>query len=193
MNLKGRDPYGIVEPGRQYEDILDALSEQLLALKDPNTGVAIVHRVRRASEVYSGPYVRFGPDLLLETAPGYFIRNALDEYRPQLLYPAGRYGDRSLEHTGMHHPDGIVLLRGPHVRSGQQERVSILDLAPTLLALADLPVPSYMDGRPLAAWFDPPLEWQRVQTDEADEGDTEGYSAEEEALIAEHLRELGYL
>jgi len=193
VNLKGRDPYGIVEPGREYEKVLETLSRQLLAVCDPSNGERIVRAVHRAAGIYSGPHVKLGPDLLLETEPGYFIRNVLDEYQPHLLYPAGRYGDRSLEHTGMHHPDGIVLLHGPGVFAGSKKQVSILDLMPTVLARMGLPVPSYVDGHPLTDWFSPPLEWKQMDLEEEKVEGLQGYSHGEEALIAEHLRELGYL
>jgi predicted AlkP superfamily phosphohydrolase/phosphomutase len=38
VNLKGREPQGVVEPGKDYEHVLDQLSEKLLQLKDPQTG-----------------------------------------------------------------------------------------------------------------------------------------------------------
>ena len=192
VNLKGRDPYGIVASESEYERILDELSEQLLALRDPVSGAPIVRAVHKAHDVYTGPYISQGPDLLLETAPGYFIRNALDEYQPRLLYPAGRYGNRSLEHTGMHHPDGILLMRGPEVRRGQQPAASILDVAPTILALCGVPIPDHMDGRPLEGWFACPLHWE-YERSRYDETKAKEYTEEEAALIAEHLRELGYL
>ena len=193
VNVRGRDPQGIVESGAEYDHILQTLSEQLLDLRHPRDGKPIIRSVRRADEVYSGPYVSLGPDLLLETSPGFFIRNALDEYRPQLVYPAGRYGQRSLEHTGMHHPDGILLMKGPGIRPGHHPQAHILDLMPTILALYGLPVPSYVDGRPLEGWFTQPLRWQYRDVGPTEPDVQEGYSPEEADRIAQHLRELGYL
>ncbi len=195
INVRGRDPYGIVEPGAEYEALCEEIAERLLALKDPRSGHPIVRRVRRAREVYSGPYVDRGPDLLVETAPGYFIRNALDEYRPTLLYPAGRYGNRSLEHTGMHHPEGILLMYGPTVQArGEQPPADIVDLAPTILGLLGLAIPDYVDGKPLTSWLVPESvsPEQAVETSMESVGTPE-YTDKEQALIEEHLRGLGYL
>ncbi len=195
INLQGRDPHGIVPPDR-YDATCDELAERLLALRDPETGAAIVRGVRRGRDVFHGPFADLGPDLLLDLAPGYFVRNALDEYRPALVYPAGRYGNRSLEHTGMHHPDGILLMRGPRVTArGEQPRAHILDLMPTILALYGLPVPAYVDGQALTGWLDAGVTVDVAAAspgEDVAEGEA-GYTAEEEALISEHLRELGYL
>lgn len=197
INLRGRDPYGIVAPGGEYERVCQELAEDLLALRDPQSGQPIVKRVTLAREVYSGPYVDTGPDLLIETMPGYFIRNSLDDYQPRLLYPAGRYGARSLEHTGMHGPQGVLIACGPAVAArGRQPPASILDLAPTVLALYGVPIPEYVDGCPLTGWLDPAAVsavGQVAFTPEPAATPESAYNREEEALVEQHLRELGYL
>ncbi len=195
INVRGRDPYGIVDPGREYETLCDEIAHGLLSLTDPDTGEPMIRRVRRGRDVYSGPHAWRGPDLLVETAPGYFIRNALDEYRPTLTYPAGRYGNRSLEHTGMHHPEGILLMRGPSVRArGEQPAAHIVDLMPTILRLFGIAPPDHVDGRVLHEWLDVDTLPGETRVDAAREGAPgEDYTREEEALVEEHLRGLGYL
>ena len=191
INLQGRDPYGIVPP-EAYEALCEELSAQLLALRDPHTGKPIVRHVWRAREVYQGPYVHLGPDLILDLMPGYFVRNALDEYRPELVYPAGRYGTRALEHTGMHDPDGILLMWGHRVHCrGEQPVAHIVDLMPTILALFDVPIPAYVDGRPLTGWCD--ITPRATLAEQTTASPAEGYSGQESDLIIERLRELGYL
>jgi hypothetical protein len=58
---------------------------------------------------------------------------------------------------GMHHPEGILAFHGAGIKAGLKlSSCSILDVAPTLLALLDVPVPPVMPGRVLAeAWQDP--------------------------------------
>jgi hypothetical protein len=55
---------------------------------------------------------------------------------------------------GMHHPTGVLALFGAGIRRGVQLRdVSTLDVAPTILTLLGVPVPSIMRGRVLReAW-----------------------------------------
>ena len=55
--------------------------------------------------------------------------------------------------SGMHHPDGLLWIRPPGGTTwqGEPERVSLLDVAPTLLSLLGLSPGAEMRGRSLAA------------------------------------------
>ncbi len=71
VNLRGREREGVVEPGADYERLLDELERDLLAMVDPRSGghpVSLVHRTR---ERYAGPHVELGPDLIVGHARGY--------------------------------------------------------------------------------------------------------------------------
>ena len=50
INLKGRDPQGIVEPGEEYEEVRDEVINLLLDLKDPRTGKPVFSLVCRREE-----------------------------------------------------------------------------------------------------------------------------------------------
>lgn len=55
------------------------------------------------------------------------------------------------ELTGAHDVSGVFIASGPSVKAlGRHEGATILDVAPTVLALLGLPVPEDMDGRALA-------------------------------------------
>ena len=49
VNLKGRDPDGIVEP-KDYEKVQEEIIDALLAIRDPNTGERIVATAIRKQE-----------------------------------------------------------------------------------------------------------------------------------------------
>jgi predicted AlkP superfamily phosphohydrolase/phosphomutase len=52
-------------------------------------------------------------------------------------------------------PNGVIFLRGPHIREGYQiQKAHIYDILPTLLYLLDLPVGEDMDGKVLTEAFD---------------------------------------
>jgi hypothetical protein len=51
--------------------------------------------------------------------------------------------------SGMHARDGIVVLAGPGIRHGVLGTVHLVDIAPTLLHAAGLPVPEGLDGNVL--------------------------------------------
>ena len=64
-----------------------------------------------------------------------------------------------------HRHYGIAVFHGPAFRRGADlEEVSLLDIAPTLLRLVGLPVGEDMDGRPIAAAFDPA--WQAAHPEQ---------------------------
>jgi predicted AlkP superfamily phosphohydrolase/phosphomutase len=199
--LPTRDRFrqGALAGGAAYDALCDELIAGLLALRDPQSGSAIVRAVHRRHEVYDGPYAHLAPDLLLETDDGYFVRNNLDHQQGQMVADAGRYSARSLAHTGMHTPDGILVAAGgPFAARGQQPPAHIMDLTPTILYLNGLPLPSTLDGQPLLSWLQPeytaqqPVIW--AETDAAaDAAADAAYSERDAAVVAEHLRSLGYL
>jgi arylsulfatase A-like enzyme len=78
------------------------------------------------------------------------------------------------------------------------ENARLIDIAPTILHLLDVPVPEDMDGKVLTSLFHPEfLSAHAVQagaasgTSEADRAS--GYTEEESAKVEERLQALGYL
>jgi predicted AlkP superfamily phosphohydrolase/phosphomutase len=69
LNVAGREGQGIVTSD-ELEILLGEIKQKLLDWKDPHQH-AIVQNVRLKHETYSGPYTRFGPDLIVGYAPGY--------------------------------------------------------------------------------------------------------------------------
>lgn len=68
----------------------------------------------------------------------------------------------SLFHGGYNHyglpkdmkaPDGFLLINGPKIKPGMIKKAGVLDIAPTILNLFDLPVGKNMDGRVLSEIF----------------------------------------
>lgn len=54
--------------------------------------------------------------------------------------------------SGMHHPDGMLWIRGPGRAPGERdEKVALTAIAPTILDLYGVDAPSYMSGEPLPA------------------------------------------
>jgi len=69
LNIEGREGQGSVRAG-SIESTLAEIKDKLLDWKDGD-GNAVVENARLKHEVYSGPYTRFGPDLVVGYAAGY--------------------------------------------------------------------------------------------------------------------------
>jgi predicted AlkP superfamily phosphohydrolase/phosphomutase len=63
VNLAGRERFGIVQPGRDRDLLLENAREQLLALRDPADGAAVVETVSATNVA--------GPDLIVGYSRGY--------------------------------------------------------------------------------------------------------------------------
>ncbi len=93
--------------------------------------------------------------------------------------------------SGEHHPDGIFLLAGPAAASAvRSDSLHVVDVAPTIAALMDLPFSTDWTGSPAT---------QGLSTDSVEYGD---YPAPSEAVpvpedmndaLKEQLRSMGYL
>jgi len=80
LNLRGREPEGIVEP-RDYQATRARVIDTFRAWRDEH-GRPVVARVWRREELYTGPYVERAPDILLELAD-------VDGYSPSCLRSPG--------------------------------------------------------------------------------------------------------
>ena len=127
INLKGREPQGIVEAGLQFEQTCQALTDDLLKFTNLDTGESLVTRVLRTSDIYKGKYVDHLPDLLVEwnrTTPISRIHS------PKTGPIEGQY---TKCRTGDHQPQGMFILSGPGIKAGKVEQsVTVMDLAPTI-------------------------------------------------------------
>jgi predicted AlkP superfamily phosphohydrolase/phosphomutase len=185
INLAGRSPRGIVTAA-DYESVCDKLSRDLAAWSD-SSGHPVVERVTRRDESYHGPFVERASDL-------YVYWNC----EVSLGDPPPEVKERGFWWNGDHRPEGILICKGPGIRKGEAvSGCSVYDLAPTIMHLAGLPVPSGLDGNVI----------ERICTDDfrsknpikiesfgdADAAGSERLADSDEEMIAEKLRSLGYL
>ena len=149
VNLKGREPSGIVEPGADYESVLEELTSELHALRDMVSGEPIVDKVIRTQEKWPGPYSDLMPDLVVVWRCD----------RPTVGIRSPTHGDVPLQErlhmrSGFHKPDGFLLARGPRIKAGHVLNGGhTLDLTPTILAALGTSVPDHLDGAPLTDLF----------------------------------------
>lgn len=197
INLAGRDPQGIVQPGAEYEALRDRIIAELPGLTDPLTGDRPVRRVWRREELFAGPYVERLPDLVVEAGyPDMFRPHGDYHGPPARQLTAAELAKKPL--SGCHRQDGILIAWGPAVRPGSRAcGAALIDVAPTALHLLGQPVPAEMDGRVLVEVLRP--EAAAVSSTSLTElgfggspGET-AYSDAEAAAVRERLAGLGYL
>jgi len=163
VNLKGRDPEGIVEPGDEYEEVRTQVINALYEIRDPESGlcpVAFACRTEDAEDLGQwGPKVG---DIVYFLTPGYANNvkvHSVGPIDPELLPPAGIEpmidGQQGVHHC--YHPTarfagcsvrGVLLVAGPGVKAGYERKAPIrtVDVAPTLAYLAGTPAPKDSEG-----------------------------------------------
>jgi predicted AlkP superfamily phosphohydrolase/phosphomutase len=181
LNLKGREPQGIVDP-KDYEKLRDELAEALAGFIDPKTGRSPIKKIYRKEEVLHGKYLDWGPDLLLVPAPLYSLTHA----RSAVEDADWLSGDHRLE--------GVVVATGPQVQRGElSETAELIDLGPTAMAALGIPSSVPRDGKVLTQIVG---DLKLVVSDTGGgqtEGGDSGLTSEEEGEIEAHLRGLGYV
>jgi len=135
VNLKGREQFGSVEPGAEYEKVRDELIEKLPTMTDPETGDKIIRKVYKREEIYSGPHFEQAADIIADPHDGYDLKANLNQEQLALK--------GSLE--GMHTYDDASL----YIRSRQiiGDSLWIADLMPTILHLLGVNIPEHVDGK----------------------------------------------
>jgi predicted AlkP superfamily phosphohydrolase/phosphomutase len=144
INLKGREPAGIVEPGTEYEMLCRDLAAALGELSDPATGRRAVREVLIVDKAFPGRRRPHLPDLIVLWEPAGPITSLASA---RIGAVSGASPD---PRPGTHAGPGFVLMHGPGVTAGRSmEKGHILDLAPTILEHLGVAPPEYMAGR---AW-----------------------------------------
>ena len=78
INLKGREPYGIVD-SCEYDALCAEIIHGLKKIKDPQTGYNIVDNVYRKEDLFEGEYQEKAPDLIVTFRDGYGIKIKKDD------------------------------------------------------------------------------------------------------------------
>jgi predicted AlkP superfamily phosphohydrolase/phosphomutase len=144
INLKGREPKGAVNPGGDYNALLDQLEAGFRSLINPLTGRAAVEEVFRIRSLFPGERSEDLPDVsILWSAEA-----PIDEVSSPELGTI-RNPTRDVR-SGNHRAEGFLLARGPHFKEGPGKyKGDILQIAPTLLHLHRVSLPEQYEMSPL--------------------------------------------
>jgi predicted AlkP superfamily phosphohydrolase/phosphomutase len=110
VNLRGRERNGVVNPGRDHEELLARLEKDLLEMVDPRNGKKAVSLVVNTRRDFHGPFVEEGPDLIVGYDWGYRSSWAspLGEF-PREIFLDNRdawSGDHSMDYR---HVPGVLI------------------------------------------------------------------------------------
>jgi predicted AlkP superfamily phosphohydrolase/phosphomutase len=129
--------------GSDYDAFKNSLKQQLTSLS--YRGEPVLSDVYTASEVYEGPYIDSGPDLMLVSNQGWEIYGG--------IVPS-TFEAQASSWTSGNHPIGVLLCSGPGIIEDEFPEQSILDIAPTILYALGCSIPEDMDGEPLLKLFE---------------------------------------
>jgi predicted AlkP superfamily phosphohydrolase/phosphomutase len=150
VNLKGRDPEGIVEPGEEYEQVRQRIIEALLDAKDPHTGrhaANFVCRIEDASMVGIGGDRVGDVFVWSEEGPAEkgYTREEFERAHPGIELGTWEWPRHN---SGAHRPDPFMIMAGPGFKKGYRRDTPtwINYFAPTLSTAWGIPVPKDADG-----------------------------------------------
>jgi predicted AlkP superfamily phosphohydrolase/phosphomutase len=174
-------------------DVVTRLIKTLLEIEHPADGQPIVDQIHPRETIYEGRWVELAPDLSL-VARNYSYLGISGTGDSKVII------DLKDDSRGFHRPDGLFLILGPGIRSGEKiEGARIIDLAPTILFTMQEVIPDDMDGHVLRDCFGPihlktfvPRYVQSAGC-ETPGSDSSTYSDEEAREVESRLKALGYL
>ena len=145
LNLANREPSGIVLAS-EAADLRREMAGKLLGWDDPEPNQPLVHAVYEGREIYSGPLVGEGPDLVVGLKPGYrFSAQTVLGGAPLPLIEDNRKrwsGDHLID------PSFVpgVLFTNQKLKNSQP---GLADIGPTVLHCFGITPPDHMKGSPL--------------------------------------------
>ncbi len=151
INLKGREPQGIVIPNGGYKKLVDEIVTKLQGLKDPNRDNIIFNKVYKKTDVFPSASIQDdAPDIIF-----------FDENMKYSIYRFFEFGSNDLVslHTvwsGMHVHEGIFVgfYEKQIKRKVYVDNAGICDIAPTVMHILNVPIPSDFDGSVLLDIFE---------------------------------------
>jgi predicted AlkP superfamily phosphohydrolase/phosphomutase len=146
INLRGREPRGIVEPGGEYQDLLESIRQQLTQLKNPCNECDAVEQVILMDSACPGPRRQDLPDAVVKWNAGARIGGALRSVSCGTIEMPASYQVPPF-YTGNHRNVAFATMRGP--TTPQNVEVAgghILDVAPTILSILGVDPPAHFEG-----------------------------------------------
>ena len=147
VNLKGREGQGTVNPGPEYDALIESIANDLKAMQDPRDGARVVRNVYKRSDIYQGPFFDVAAELQVGFENGYRTswQTALGGTPPRLIEPNMK------KWSGDHGSYDYAITAGVLISNTKLNTSSprIIDIAPTVLKYFGLAIPQDVDGAPI--------------------------------------------
>ncbi|MHB8172955.1 MAG: alkaline phosphatase family protein [Nitrospirota bacterium] len=194
INTMGRYVNGCVNPGADYENLIEDIIKMLANIT--HNGGKVIDRICRREEIYKGEFADKAPDITVFLSRDYEIPNKFrnDIRASQVICPDLKRDEQS----GVHEPDGIYVICGNAIKkSGRSASEGIESVAPTLTYLLGLPVPNDMDGSVMFNVIEDSFREANIPVSsdtrhESYNESTKSTDEEDQRMIEEQLKSLGY-
>ncbi len=146
INLKGRESQGIVEPGEEYQLVMEEVRRKILQYKDPDTGEQVLHNAYFRDEIYTGDQVEHAGDIQLTFNSGYRTswQTCLGSVPEHIV--VANLKKWSGDHCASDPSDTAgFLVSNKRVATPDP---NIMDIAPTLYEVFGVEIPDAVDGKP---------------------------------------------
>lgn len=148
VNLIGREKYGVVSPGEEYENLINKISRGITSFRDADTDEPIVDKILRREELgLEGEYLEKFPDLTIrwKHTPAANHRALHSNKYGTIPWPTpGRIPEGR---SGEHRYQGFLIAVGEKFPPNAfLDGMRIVDLAPTILDLLGLKKLPEMEG-----------------------------------------------
>lgn len=181
LNLKEREPHGIVEP-HDYAKVRSELASALIEFVDPETDTHPITETFTRESLYDGPHLNLAPDLFVRGSSlwGMSTSSRNESLTSPTSWPTGR-----------HRRSGILVGRGSHIDPCRLGPNNLRDIAPTALAFFNLRAEG-LDGKAIEKLSGLAGD-EIVLQDKGGPRDGDDLTDNEKQQIAAHLRDLGYI
>ena len=143
INTVGREPKGQIAPGPEFEAFCAQLTQDLLEIKNLESGEPLVKNVVRTTDLYKGEHASDFADLFVVWNRSGPVSSVGSPKIGKIVRPFT--GNR----TGDHTDHGLFLCCAPGLKPGYcKTPVSVLDFAPTVASLLGVALPE-AEGQPI--------------------------------------------
>jgi len=146
LNIKGREKYGVVNAGKEAEQLKEEIKQKLINVKDNDAGKPVMKAVYKREELYRGPYTQNAPDVVVGYSIGYKVawESAVnfvggDIFADNKKMWTGDHCFTSDQVPGIFYSNKKIKITDP----------TLADISPTVLSAFGITIPSFIDGRNL--------------------------------------------